>query len=166
VTLENQSWISGIAEQAKAAGHIWHEMAACEAGLESAFGQSTLAKEALNLFGMKAHAHWFPSPIGQEMVSLPTKEFLDGKWVATSAEWMKYATIADCFADRMATLRRLAPHYPHYAAALAAQDAYTYVTEVSKTWSTDPQRAEKCIAIYTEYFRGNNASAVQDAAAT
>jgi len=53
-----------------------------------------------------------------------------------------------CFEDRMATLRRLCLVYPHYLAALNAGSATTYVNEVSRTWSTDPERANKVLAIY------------------
>ena len=51
----------------------------------------------------------------------------------------------------MRTLVNLSHAYPHYAAALRAPDAATYIQEVSQTWSTDPLRAVKCLAIYNEY---------------
>jgi flagellum-specific peptidoglycan hydrolase FlgJ len=128
---------------ATASQHIFPKMAACEAALECGYGTSGLAKIDNNLFGMKQHAH----PIFGTH-NLPTKEFLDGAWVVVLAHWVHYPTIVDCFTDRMNTLRRLAPHYPHYAAALAATDPITYVTEVSKTWSTGPKRGAEVIAIY------------------
>lgn len=118
-------------------------MAACEAALESGYGASGLATQANNLFGTKQHVH----PIFGTL-SLPTREFLHSQWVTVGAFWVKYPDRATCFADRMNTLRSLSHAYPHYAAALAATDPITYITEVSKTWSTDPQRAAKVIAIY------------------
>ena len=39
------------------ARHVFPEMAACEAALESGFGKSGLAREDNNLFGMKQHPH-------------------------------------------------------------------------------------------------------------
>jgi hypothetical protein len=33
-----------------------------------------------------------------------------------------------------------------------ATDQFTYVLDVSATWSTDPNRADKVIAIYHEVF--------------
>ena len=83
---------------------------------------------------------------------LPTREFENGEWVTVNAAWVHYPGVSTCFFDRMMTLTRLSPYFPNYAAALAAKDAETYVTEVSKTWSTDPDRAQKCIAIYREYM--------------
>jgi len=51
----------------------------------------------------------------------------------------------------MSTLLRLSSAFPHYAAALNAKTAEEYVREVSRTWSTDPDRASKCLAIYKNF---------------
>lgn len=131
---------------AAAGGSIWPDFVACEAALESGFGTSTLAREDNNLFGMKQHVH----PV-YGTAALPTEEDLGGHWVRVTADWVKYPKAADCFADRMATLRRLAPYYAHYAAALAALDGATFVREVSQSWSTDPQRAQKVLNIYSQW---------------
>jgi len=128
--------------------HPFPEMAAAEAALESSWGNSDLAREDNNLFGMKQHAH----PICGT-VTLPTKEFLDGKWMACSANWVKYPDWSSCFADRLATLQRLSNKYPHYKAAINAPNAETFVTEVSRSWSTDPQRAQKVISVYREFLK-------------
>lgn len=146
MTSTQLAWLSGVIAEAKSAEHIFPEMAGCEAALESAWGTSALARQDNNLFGMKQHAH----PIYGTAI-LPTKEDLNGQWVATSASWVKYDTIAECFEDRMETLERLKDKYPHYAAALAAPDPLTYITEVSKTWSTDPERAYKVTSIFNQY---------------
>jgi flagellum-specific peptidoglycan hydrolase FlgJ len=109
-------------------------MVAAEAALESEWGRSLLALQDNNLFGVKAHEH--PD---YGIAKLPTREFEGGTWIeVAAASWEKYPDWASCFADRLATLRRLAPHYPHYSAALLAPDAGTYIREVSQTWSTDP----------------------------
>lgn len=105
-----------------------------------------LAVHGNNLFGTKQHEH----PI-YGTLSLPTREYLGGEWKVVTANWVRYPTLDDCFADRLATLRRLSPIYPHYKAALEASDPETFVREVSQTWSTDPGRAEKVIEIYNEY---------------
>lgn len=141
--IHKQQFLDKASQQAEAAGHIFPKMAACEAALESGYGVSGLAIADNNLFGMKQHQH----PIYGTHV-LPTKEFLNGGWVVVNANWIHYPDMAACFTDRMNTLRRLSTAYPHYAAALAALDAITFVTEVSRTWSTDPNRAAKVIAIY------------------
>ena len=140
------AFLHAASAEAAKANHPFPEMAACEAALESSWGNSQLAREANNLFGMKQHAH----PICGTM-NLPTKEFLDGRWLSCASQWVDYPDWASCFADRLATLQRLSNAYPHYKAALDAQDAETFVTEVSRTWSTDPNRAAKVISIYKEF---------------
>ena len=143
-------WVKVIAELAKSAGHVYPQMAACEAALESAYGTSQLAVRAKNLFGSKAHTH-IPS---NRVLSIPTKEWEGGAFHLVNAEWTVYASIPDCFNDRMHTLVHLAPYYPHYEAALKATTPGNYVREVSQTWSTDPDRAHKVIAISWEVFPG------------
>lgn len=128
------------------AHHIWPEMAACEAALESGYGHSQLATQDNNLFGMKLHAH--PDHPDWGEVSLPTREYLGGKWISCNSNWLRYPDWKACFEDRMATLNRLAPRFPHYQAALDATSGDDYVQAVSLTWSTDPNRAGKVIAIF------------------
>jgi flagellum-specific peptidoglycan hydrolase FlgJ len=139
-------WIQKTAAAAKDAEHIFPDMAACEAALESNYGLSELAKNDFNLFGMKQHKH----PI-YGTVMLPTKECVNSQWIEVSAAFLKYPGFAECFADRMETLTRLAPVWPHYAVAVKATDPFTYISEVSKTWSTDPNRAVNVLRIYNTY---------------
>jgi hypothetical protein len=51
----------------------------------------------------------------------------------------------------MALLRRLEHSYPAYARALAATNGEAFVEEVSRAWSTDPQRAQKVLAIHRQH---------------
>jgi flagellum-specific peptidoglycan hydrolase FlgJ len=152
-----RQFLERATSEAVKANHPFPRMAACEAALESFWGNSALARTANNLFGMKQHEH----PICGT-IALPTKEFLDGQWKACTAEWVSYPDWRACFCDRLATLERLSTktdatgklRFPHYAAALKATDPQTYVTEVSRTWSTDPDRAHKVISIYQAFIAG------------
>lgn len=143
---QQKQFLQAAAAEAKKAAHIFPEMAACEAALESGhpnpvlkitiYGGSQLAREGNNLFGMKEHQH---NTYGK--MTLPTREFEKGAWVTVpGADWEKYPDWASCFADRMSTLQRLAPlrGFEHYKAALAAATAEAYVEAVSEGWSTDP----------------------------
>lgn len=147
MTPDQQKWILTIAGDAAEAKHVWPRMAACEAALESDYGTSALARLGLNLFGMKQHVH--PT---YGTLNLPTKEFLNGEWVPQVAQWVQYENLTECFADRMATLQRLANVYPEYEAALTAPDEMTYIAQVSRRWSTDPGRAGKVVTIYGQVF--------------
>jgi flagellum-specific peptidoglycan hydrolase FlgJ len=145
-----EQFITKATQQALQSEHIWPVMAACEAALESGWGKSGLAIAANNMFGMKAH-HGTPE---EQIIMMNTREWIgtatDGEYVTIVAEFMRYKDWADCFLDRMATLKRLAPTIRNYALALAAEDALSYVHYVSLSWSTDPDRADKVIAIYNE----------------
>jgi flagellum-specific peptidoglycan hydrolase FlgJ len=141
-----RDFLDQAAAEAEKAAHPFPKMAACEAALESGWGHSELARDGHNLFGMKQHAHEVYGTM-----ALPTREFLEGEWKVVTAVWVSYPDWHACFADRLATLQRLSNVYPHYKAALDAQDVVQYISEVSKTWSTDPSRADKCLAIYRDY---------------
>lgn len=143
MTPEAKDFLHQAAAAAEKAAHIFPEYAACEAALESGYGKSLLALQDKNLFGTKQHQH----PI-YGTHNLPTREFEGGKWIVVTAAWVSYPDWAACFADRMATLKRLASVYPHYAAALSAPSGAIYVEEVSLTWSTDPNRGDKVLNIY------------------
>ncbi len=134
---------------ARAAGHLFPDYAACEVALESGWGLSQLAVEANNLFGQK-QAH--PPLAGTETLNLPTREFLHGAWVTVQAAWVKFPDWESCFRERMALLRSLAAAWPNYGAALQATTGEQFITEVSRTWSTDPARAGKVLAVY-DYHR-------------
>jgi flagellum-specific peptidoglycan hydrolase FlgJ len=146
MTPQQIAFLDKAAMAADNARHIFPQMAACEAALESGFGLSQLAREDNNLFGMKQHRH---AEYGTH--ALPTKEFENGEWITVVALWVHYPGWALCFFDRMKTLFTLAPFLPHYHAAVTAKDAETYIREVSASWATDPKRADKVLAIYREY---------------
>lgn len=131
-------------EAAKAAKHPFPEYAACEAALESAWGTSKLATEAQNLFGRKqSHEH----PV-YETLDMPTKEFMHGHWLTTTAHWVKYPSWSACFDDRVAVLRRLPSLY---GPALEATNGRDFIKLVSAHWATDPDRADKVLATYDHH---------------
>ena len=127
------------------AKHIFPEFAACEAALESAWGHSQLTLQANNLFGQK-QSH--PPLDGTDTLAMPTREYLHGSWVTVLANWVEFPNWVGSFSARMQLLQRLGPNYPHYAAALLSSNGEQFVTQVSLSWSTDPQRAGKVLSIY------------------
>lgn len=139
------SFLARAARAARNAHHIFPEYAACEAALESGWGRSKLAAEANNLFGQK-QSH--PPLAGTQTVSMPTREYLHGHWMTVEANWAAFPDWAACFAARIVLLERLSSAFPHYQAALNAISGEQYVLEVSHSWSTDPERAGKVLAIY------------------
>jgi flagellum-specific peptidoglycan hydrolase FlgJ len=147
-TTPQDTFLRQASAAARAAGHIFPEYAACEAALESTWGRSRLAREANNFFGQKESAQ---SIEGAGTLALPTQEFLNGRWVTVIARWARFADPAACFRARMALLRRLEHSYPAYARALAANHGELFIEEVSRVWSTDPQRGAKVLSIHRQY---------------
>ena len=140
-------FLTKAAAAARAAQHIFPEYAACEAALESAWGSSTLAREANNLFGQK-QSH---PPRGNSF-ALDTREFLSGEWVTVPAQWMIFVDWEASFAERMAVLRGSQMMFPHYRAALLAQTGDQFIEQVSQSWSTDPERAQKVLSVFRDHF--------------
>ena len=151
-TPPQDSFLRQATAAARAAGHIFPDYAACEAALESNWGQSRLAREANNLFGQKASAQ--EQGMGEQGIgtlALPTQEFLHGRWVTVIAHWARFVDQTACFRARMTLLRRLEHSYPAYARALVATTGEAFVQEVSRAWSTDPERAAKVLAIHRQH---------------
>lgn len=144
---DKRQFIARCAASARIVGHPFPEMVGCEAALESNWGRSELAAKYNNYFGMKQHQH----PV-YGTVSLPTREYHQGQWSTVQAQWINYPTLEDCFADRLATLTRLASIYPNYKMALGATMPEDYIIHVSGTWSTDPNRWVKVMNIYKDYM--------------
>ncbi len=110
-----------------------------QAALESAWGESGLAKQGRNLFGIKADAAW-----QGDVLVLPTKEFLKGSWTTVYARWRKYANWQECLEDHAAFLRRnrrYAPAFDH------SEDSEAFARAVAAAgYATDPNYADKLVA--------------------
>lgn len=153
--------MQSAAAAAAAAGHVWPQIAACEAALESGWGTSRLATRGNNLFGQKQGRK---IPLPYPTIGLLTEEISPaGKPYVESDSWLVFPDWPTCFRERMALLGRL----PIYAPALSARTGEAFVREVSgyyenqdpskpyhARWSTDPQRADKVL----EIFRANQAA--------
>jgi len=144
--MQQNEFLSKAYAAAQFGGHIFPQYAACEAALESAWGSSKLAVEGYNLFGEKQHQ----KPI-YETLSLPTKEYLNSGWVTVQANWVKFPNRVESFRSRMATLQRLRVAYPNYGRALDATNGEDFGRFVSRSWSTDPLRADKVLTIFRNH---------------
>jgi flagellum-specific peptidoglycan hydrolase FlgJ len=148
ISASQQSFLDRACQAARDAGHIFPEMAACEAALESSWGVSGLAVQANNLFGRKV---WKPGP---DVISIPTREFLHGEWTTVQAFWKTFPDYSACLKDRAEILASDS----RYHAALSAATPEEYIRAVSKVWATDPDRAEKVLAIYRAHAASLTAS--------
>ena len=114
-----------------------------EGALESAWGSSQLALQALNLFGVKADPSWHGPTF-----SLQTREFIQGKPVIVPALWRKYGGWAACIADHAQFLTR----NPRYAGCFIHRDGPSFAQAVAAAgYATDPDYAQKITQLITQH---------------
>jgi flagellum-specific peptidoglycan hydrolase FlgJ len=111
-----------------------------QAALESNWGQSQLARDAHNYFGIKAHGD-------HARVAYPTFEHIGGRDLRVSAEFARYDSMEDCFADR----DRLIASVACYAEARACRgDPELFARSLAAHWATDPHYADKVLRVYRD----------------
>jgi flagellar protein FlgJ len=128
-------------------------IAAAQAALESRYGESQLAKEASNLFGIKAGKNWH----GLVLV-LPTTEYVDGQPVGMAARWRSYISWQACFHDYGEIIGRL-PWFADAVVAARLGDAAGFLdgllskphgpgaADDEPGWATDPDYGVKVWAV-------------------
>jgi flagellum-specific peptidoglycan hydrolase FlgJ len=108
---------------------------------ESNWGQSQLASQDHNLFGMKG-----TGPAGS--VTLPTQEFQDGQWVSTNAAFRVYHNVAESIADH----GRLLANSGYYQQAMAVRGApNAFADALTGVYATDPGYGSKLISLMRQY---------------
>ena len=139
------------ADRAKAGGApIVPAIAAAQAALESNYGNSRLAFDACNLFGIKAGKSW-----AGRTLSLPTTEIENGHPITVQAAWRVYDSWEACFAD----YGHVIASHSWYAAAVEAagrNDARGFLTGLLAApgkpgWSTDPAYEQKVLKIAEQW---------------
>ena len=126
------------------------KVVAAQAALESRWGESELAREGNNLFGVKAGSSW-SGPV----LELPTWEVVDGQRVQTVARFRRYEDFEGAVLDYVRILGRLS-WYRDAVEAARYGDPYGYLYGLEARagepgWATDPDYARKVLAIMREY---------------
>lgn len=132
--MSEQEFLTSATGAAKAAGHLFPEMAACEAAYSSKFGQTQSALKANNLFDFRVPAKLFA---GALTVSIAT---VQGKYNSRLA----FASWEDCFRYRAQWMERVTMFY----LVRRAKTADEYLAQMARL-SSDPEYAQKVRAIYT-----------------
>lgn len=123
------------------------EFAIAQAADESNYGGSQLAALYNNYFGIKDLVR---ATVPRGVVSLPTKEFLNGQYVTVDAKFATYKTIDDCFMDWGNYILR---KYPAAAAAAKRRDAAGFFAELQRGgYATNPQYAADLTNFYKELY--------------
>jgi flagellum-specific peptidoglycan hydrolase FlgJ len=108
---------------------------------ESAWGQSSLAAQYHNLFGIKGIG-----PAGS--VTLPTQEFENGSWVTIDAQFAVYRNDAESIASH-AELLATSGYYARAMADRAYPDAFA--NDLTGVYATDPDYGANLIALMRLY---------------
>lgn len=109
-----------------------------QAALESGWGESLLAKQGRNLFGVKADKSWHG-----DVLTLPTREVINGQWVTVSAKWRKYKTWQESIDDHAEFFKQNG----RYAKCFECKTAEGFAIEVARAgYATDPVYGAKLVA--------------------
>jgi flagellar rod assembly protein/muramidase FlgJ len=114
-----------------------------QAALESAWGESGLAKAGNNLFGIKADSRW-----RGETLTLKTREFIKGQWLVVPAKWRKYSSWQASIDDHAAFLKA----NPRYQPCFLCQSTDAFARALLKAgYATDPSYADKLIGLIAQH---------------
>ncbi|PCS00977.1 glycoside hydrolase family 73 protein [Lactococcus fujiensis] len=117
-----------------------------QASLESNFGQSKLASQYHNLFGIKAYGN-VPS------VNLETQEYVSGQWLTISGKFRTYASDVESV-DAHTTLMTKGTSWnsKQYASVIAAKDYKSAANALyASGYATDPTYAQKIIQMIENF---------------
>jgi hypothetical protein len=148
-TGQQQAFLDLAAQAARQAAALFGVPASvtvAQAILESSWGQSTLAVEANNYFGVKAMGSLGDNGV----VWMATSEFDDsGQLYETMSAFKAYTSLADSMVDHDVLLTTA----PRYTAAMrSAGDPRQFAALIAQAgYSTDPAYADKLIALMDRY---------------
>jgi flagellum-specific peptidoglycan hydrolase FlgJ len=143
-TKAQQAFINQIAPGAMAAQQRYGVPASvtiAQAIEESNWGQSELAAQDNNLFGIKG-----TGPAGA--VTLPTQEYVGGQWETINASFRLYHNIAESIADH-AELLATSAYYQRAMADRAVPDAFA--NDLTGVYATDPEYGANLIGLMRLY---------------
>jgi flagellum-specific peptidoglycan hydrolase FlgJ len=113
------------------------------AELETGFGSSSLCKQANNLFSIKGE-------FNGHSITLPTSEFIKGKWIKVNAKFRKYPSLRESVID-FCELMKNGVSWDHgiYSRAVIGQsDLEKAVYAFGRTpYMTDPSYSGKLLAV-------------------
>ena len=116
-----------------------------QAILESGWGQSALARQANNYFGIKALAHVAPDQYRE----FRTEEFVDGHKQEVMAAFARYATPAESFAAHARLLLTATRYRP---AMLVSGNAQAFAEKLQACgYSTNPAYASSLMKLVREF---------------
>lgn len=139
ISNEHLSFLNSIkdgAEETFKQYNIFPSVTMAQAILESRWGQSDKAVKCNNVFGIKAGVNW----TGPTM-ELPTKEYVNGKYIDTTALWRVYSNIGDSIMDHGVFLQK--SNYVNSGVLTASNYVEQSNALYKGGYATDPLYAQK-----------------------
>lgn len=138
----------GDVQKASSKYKLYGSVMMAQAALESAWGQSQLTKQANNFFGIKG-------AFNGQSVSMPTTEYdQNGQIQNVTANFKKYPTAYDSFADNGSTLRNGTSWNPSYYSGSWKENASTYqdaANALTGKYATAPNYGTALISLIQQY---------------
>ncbi|MBC1373894.1 GW domain-containing glycosaminoglycan-binding protein [Listeria booriae] len=134
--------LAGHAQQIQDQKGILTSITLAQAILESNWGESKLATEGRNLFGIKGEYQ-------KDSVTMPTQEFENNEWITIDAAFRKYPTWFESLDDHAALfLKGTSWDKTKYQGVIKAKDYKTAANALQKAgYATDSGYAEKLIEL-------------------
>ncbi|MBC2104559.1 glucosaminidase domain-containing protein [Listeria booriae] len=134
--------LAGHAQQIQDQEGILTSITLAQAILESNWGESKLATEGRNLFGIKGEYQ-------KDSITMPTQEFENNEWITIDAAFRKYPTWFESLDDHAALfLKGTSWDKTKYQGVIKAKDYKTAANALQKAgYATDPGYAEKLIEL-------------------
>jgi flagellum-specific peptidoglycan hydrolase FlgJ len=117
-----------------------------QAAHESRYGNSGLARNHGNLFGITATKSWTDK--GRPIALLPTWEFINGKRVEMKREFRAYRTWRESFEDWSDIITRLSV-YKNALALFKDNRVRDGIEAMAGVYATDPAYARKLVDLYS-----------------
>ena len=115
--------------------------------LESGWGTSQLAKNAYNIFGIKADSSWKGNTY-----TVQTKEVVNGKTITVEKQFRAYKSLLESISDYGSFFTSTAWRMKNYASFLQATNYETALTSLlASGYATDPAYAEKLKSLIQRY---------------
>lgn len=135
-----------LADSVEVSTGIFHLVPMVQSAHESRNGNSGLARNHCNLFGIVATDSWKKK--GGDVALMPTWEVIGGKRVDMNREFRKYKSWAESFSDWAQLITGLNVYKRAYELLKDKNTVIQGIEEMGKVYATDPGYAHKLIELY------------------
>lgn len=125
---------------------IFNSVTIAQACLESAFGQSDLARGGRNLFGIKASAPWTGPVFNKDSL-----EERAGVLKPENSDFRSYSTIEESIADHATFMESTEYRKQYYSKVLNASTPEEQAEALTGTYATDSRYGQKLINFINQY---------------